>query len=83
MTSLSTVCVDQFSMLPGAVRKEIELTLEVIRRIDAAKSVSAGISAEAARCSEIKGLTAASLRRKYYAVKKHGWQALINKAAGL
>lgn len=80
MNALSTVCVDQFSMLPGAVRQEIELTMEVIRRIDQAKSVSAGIAAEAARCSHIKGLTAASLRRKYYAVKKRGWQALINKA---
>jgi len=79
-TSLTTVCADQFSMLPGTVRQEIEMTMEVIRRIDQAKSVSAGIAAEAARCSHIAGMTAGSLRRKYYAVKKRGWQALINKA---
>ena len=80
MNALSTVCADQFSTLPVKVRQDIELMMEVIGRIDAARNVSIGIAEEAARCSHIKGMTPGSLRRKYYAVKKRGWQALINKS---
>lgn len=76
----TTLDTDHFSTLPAKVRREIDLWIEVCERVDQAKSVSAGVRTEAQRLSHLKGFSAPTIKRRYYAWKTNGWQGLINNA---
>lgn len=83
MTALSIIPTAEtltFAQLPQSVKDEVGLWTKIIGEIEAARSKSKAFAEIAKRYPASKSLSAANIRTKYYAFKKDGWQALINKA---
>jgi len=79
MNALTTFDTDYFSSLNAEVRRDVTFWMEVCERIATAKSANAAIADEAHRLAHMPRCSQATIRRKFYAFKRNGWQGLINR----
>ncbi len=69
-----------FSAMPKDVRDEVMLWAGIIAEIDAAKSKCKAMAEIAKRYPGSKSLSDHNIKTKYYAFRREGWKALVNKA---
>ena len=69
-----------YSKLPRAVKDELNLWAKIIDEVEHARSKNRVFTEISKSYPAVRSLSAANIRTKYYAFKRRGWQALVNKS---
>jgi hypothetical protein len=71
---------ESFWKLTTAQREDVALWSLIVQEIDASESKHSCMKAIAVRYADNKRLSFGNIKTKYYAFKKTGWKALLNKS---
>ena len=68
-----------YSALPEPVKQEAAFWAAIVSEIDRARERNRTIEEIARRYDGSRSVSVANVRRKYYAYRRHGWKALVNR----